>query len=159
MTYETKYKKGDRVFIALENTETESGYRTLHGQVGNTVTLQGFDVNDGTWSIEESHSAWISELCFEQPVSEEDYAAAIASITGSNPNVWPDPTPREICNPDSFGPGMVLTIGHPDNGRMVVKVPDVKGASKNRWRDVLTGKLVDREDFRAGWRPHIVAGS
>lgn len=150
------HRPGDRVFVALDNSETTTTYTGIHNVKGQTVTLSTFDPNDGTWRFHEG-DGWISELCFEEPVSDEDVAAAIASITGSNPNVWPDPTPREICNPDSFGDGMVLTIGHPENGRLIVKVPDVKGAQKNRWRDVASGKLVDREDFRAGWRPHTVS--
>lgn len=41
----------------------------------------------------------------------------------------------------------LATIGHPANGRVIVKTED------GYWRNVHDGRVVADEDFRAGWQP------
>lgn len=41
----------------------------------------------------------------------------------------------------------LATIGHPANGRVIVKT------TEGYWRNVHDGRMVDDEDFRAGWQP------
>lgn len=41
----------------------------------------------------------------------------------------------------------VATIGHPNNGIVIVKT------QQGYWRYVESGEIVDSEDFRSGWQP------
>jgi len=47
--------------------------------------------------------------------------------------------------------GMIATIGHPANNVLIVKT------SYGFWRYVDSGKIVDDEDFRAGWDDYVPA--
>jgi hypothetical protein len=155
MTYVTEYAPGDKVTITADNTDTASPYNaTHHFAIGTVVTLRRYDANDHTWVVDERRDVWVSEYAFkgETPPSEDEIQATLRSIAAAaNPNVSAPPPPREIFNPDHCAPYTVITVGNPANDRVAIKLPDVKHASKNRWRDVNSGKIVDREDFRAGW--------
>lgn len=174
--YVPRFKPGDVVKIVCDNDEVENiTYGTRHNATGMEVTLpdrtSAFDSGDNTWSLsaELNHisggTEWVNEACMELAlkVTEDELAEAIASITGRplNPNIQSGTTHREISisspwgvRPDDCAPLTVITIGHPANEIYCIKVPDAKHATKNRWRNVATGKLVDPEDFRAGWNFH-----
>lgn len=153
MTFETNYKPGDKVIVVKANADTASSYTADHGiPINSVVTLKSHDRNDHTWLVHEANTSWVSEFAFESPVDDEEFQETLRSImAAANPNIALPPPPREIFNPDHCPPYTLITVGHPDNGRVACKLPDIKHSAKNRWRDVNSGKLVDREDFRAGW--------